>query len=71
MLVGHHFLLLRGFGPCGIIFMNVCFYNRCHGNAVTGLNVKMLIRDTTLHSYYNFDIKSYLRLQYITQQYIL
>jgi hypothetical protein len=32
-LVGNH-LLFRDFGPYGIIFMNVCCYNRGHGNAV-------------------------------------
>jgi hypothetical protein len=25
-------ILLRDFGPYGIICMNVCCYNRCHGN---------------------------------------
>jgi hypothetical protein len=29
-------LLLKDFGPYGIIFMAVCCYNRCHGNAVNG-----------------------------------
>jgi hypothetical protein len=33
VLVGDH-LLLRDFGPYGIIFMNVCFCNRFHGNSV-------------------------------------
>jgi hypothetical protein len=23
-------------GPYGTIFMNVCYYNRCHGNGVKG-----------------------------------
>jgi hypothetical protein len=30
------YLLLRNFGHYGKIFMNVCCYNRCHGNAVKG-----------------------------------
>jgi hypothetical protein len=29
-------MLLRDFGPNGIIFMNVFCYNLCHGNAVRG-----------------------------------
>jgi hypothetical protein len=29
-------MLLRDFGSYGIIFMNVCCYNRCYGNAVKG-----------------------------------
>jgi hypothetical protein len=29
-------MLLRDFGPYGIIFMNACCYNRCHDNAVKG-----------------------------------
>jgi hypothetical protein len=29
-------LLLRDYGPYGIIFMNVCCYNCCHGNSVKG-----------------------------------
>jgi hypothetical protein len=32
-LVGDH-LLLGDFGPYGIIFMSVCFYNSSYGNAV-------------------------------------
>jgi hypothetical protein len=27
-------MLLRDFGPYGIMFMNMCCYNRCHGNAI-------------------------------------
>jgi hypothetical protein len=34
-LVGDH-LLLRDFEPYGI-FMCLCCYNSCHGNAVTGI----------------------------------
>jgi hypothetical protein len=29
-------MLKSDFGPYGLILMNVCSYNRCHGNAVTG-----------------------------------
>jgi hypothetical protein len=29
-------MLLMDFGPYEIIFINVCCYNRCHGNAVNG-----------------------------------
>lgn len=29
-------LLSRDFEPYGIIFMNVCCYNRCHSKAVMG-----------------------------------
>jgi hypothetical protein len=35
-LIGDN-LLLRDFEPCGKIFMNVCGYIPCHGNAVKGL----------------------------------
>jgi hypothetical protein len=35
VLVGDH-LLLRKFGPYGIIFMNICCCIRCHGNVVQG-----------------------------------
>jgi hypothetical protein len=35
--------LLGGFAPSGIIFMNVCFYNRYHFNAVEGLGLVCLI----------------------------
>jgi hypothetical protein len=34
-LIGDH-LLLRDFGPYGIIFEYACPYNRCHGNSVEG-----------------------------------
>jgi hypothetical protein len=35
MLVGDN-LLFRDTGPYPIILMNVCRYNRCHGNAIKG-----------------------------------
>jgi hypothetical protein len=34
-LIGGH-LLLRDIGCNGIIFMNACCYNHCHGNIVKG-----------------------------------
>jgi hypothetical protein len=29
-------ILLRDFEPYGILFINVCCYDRCHGNIVKG-----------------------------------
>jgi hypothetical protein len=34
-LVSDH-LMLRDFGPYGIIYMNVCCHNVCHGNSGKG-----------------------------------
>lgn len=31
MLVDNRLLLLRDFGSNAVIFMNVCYYYRCHG----------------------------------------
>jgi hypothetical protein len=42
VLAGGH-LLLRRLGSYGIIFMNACYYNYCHGNAVEGSRTLCLL----------------------------
>jgi hypothetical protein len=40
-------LLLRDFGPYGILRIYVCHYNRCHGNVVKGIWALLYIYDCT------------------------